>query len=126
MHRFLFSLGAFFVCARIFAFGVDIGPVHVHGTKVKVGDSVDLKIVVDKITRDEDDKDRVRKINAHRKGDTDDKFIIKVVWADLDDKSKAVLKKADTDIIYEAKLEKLDDDWKLGKIRESDETDRDK
>src|SRR5205807_7218748 len=72
---------------RVFAFGVDVGPVHIHGTKVKVGDNMDLKVKADSITRDEDDKDRVRKNEAHRKGDSDDKVVIKVVWSDLDDKS---------------------------------------
>jgi len=106
---------------RAFAFGVDVGPVHVHGTHVKVGDSTDLKIVIDKIVTDEDDKDRVRKLEAHRKGDEDDKFKIKVVWADLDDDSKALLKKAKSDVVYKMKIEKMDDEWKLVKIRANDD-----
>jgi hypothetical protein len=107
--------------SRVFAFGVDVGPVHIHGTHVKVGDQTDLKIVVDKITVDEDDKERVRKLEAHRKGDEDDKFKIKVVWADLDDTSKDVLKKAKEDVTYKMRIEKMDDDWKLVKIRANDD-----
>jgi hypothetical protein len=106
---------------RAFAFGVDVGPVHIHGTHVKVGDSTDLKIVVDKVVVDDDDKERVRKLEAHRKGDEEDKFKIKVVWSELDDDSKALLKKAKTDVVYKMKIEKLDDDWKLVKIRENDD-----
>jgi hypothetical protein len=121
MQKVLFLLAALSICAcgRVFAFDVDIGPVHLHGAKVKVGSTIDLTIVPDKISRDEDDHDRVRNIKAHRKGDADDKFITRVVWADLDDKSKEVLKKLSTETAYEATLEKLDDDWQLLKIRVS-------
>ena len=119
----------FFFSGTSFAFGIDIGPVHIHGSKIKVGSTIVLKIIPDKIVRDEDEKDRVRKINGHRKGDTDDKFIIKVVWADLNDDSKAVLKKLEKDALYVMKLEKQDDDWKLlkiGKDLENEDEDKDK
>jgi hypothetical protein len=106
---------------RVYAFGIDVGPVHVHGAKVKVGNKMDLKIVADSIVRDEDEKDRVRRIEAHLKNNGVDKFTIKVVWADLDDDSKAVLKKLKTDTNYKAKLEKMDDDWKLVRIRDEDD-----
>src|SRR5438445_8720326 len=79
---------------RAFAFGIDVGPVHIHGTKVKVGDNMDLKVTITKIVRDEDEKDRVRKLEGHRKGDTEDVFKIKVVWSDLDDASSELLKMA--------------------------------
>ncbi|MFH0939787.1 MAG: hypothetical protein V1899_11005 [Planctomycetota bacterium] len=116
---------AFFFSGTAFAFGIDIGPIHIHGTKIKVGSNIELKIVPDKIVRDEDEKDRVRKINGHRKGDTDDKFDIKVVWNDLDDDSKAVLKKLEKDTLYVMKLEKLDDDWKLLNIsKDKDKKDK--
>ena len=112
-----------FFSGKAFAFGVDVGPVHIHGTKVKVGSTIELKIIADKIVKDEDEKDRVRRINAHRKGDSDDKFDIKVVWADLDDDSKAILKKLEKDTIYVMKLEKLDEDWKLLKVSKDKDKD---
>ncbi len=102
------------------AFGVDVGPVHVHGTKVKVGSTIELRIEIDKITKDEDKEDRVKRLKAHRKGDSDDEFLIKVSYADLDDDSKDLLKKVKTDTIYKVRLEKADDDWKLLKIRKDD------
>lgn len=109
------------VSGRAFALGIDIGPVHVHGTKVKVGNTIELKIEVDKVTKDEDEKDRVRKITGHRKGDSDDKFEIKVVWKELDDDSKELLKEIKNEKIYKMKLEKMDDDWKLLKVRKNDD-----
>jgi hypothetical protein len=118
--RNLALVAAMLLGGKVFALGIDVGPVHIHGTKVKVGNTINLKIVADTITRDEDDKDRVRGINAHRKGDEDDKMTIKVIWADLDDDSKTLLKGMKTDTIYQAKLEKQDDDWKLLKIRNTD------
>jgi hypothetical protein len=109
------------VSGRAFALGIDIGPVHVHGTKVKVGNTIELKVEVDKVTKDEDEKDRVRKLTGHRKGDSDDKFEIKVIWKELDDDSKELLKEVKTEKIYKMKLEKMDDDWKLLKIRKNDD-----
>jgi len=103
------------------AYALDIGPVHIHGTKVKVGKTIDLKIVPDKITRDEDKKDRVTKIKAHRKGGEDDNYLIKVEWSDLDDRSQEILKELKEDKAYSMKLEKMDDDWKLLKIRHLDD-----
>jgi hypothetical protein len=110
------------VCTeRAFAFGVDVGPVHIHGTKVKVGDDMEIRVALTKIVRDDDEKDRVRKLEGHRKGDNEDKFKIKVVWADLDDTSKDLLKKAADDTVYKIKIEKLDEDWKLVRIRSEDD-----
>jgi hypothetical protein len=106
---------------RAFAFGIDVGPVHIHGTKVKVGDNMDLKVTITKIVRDDDEKERVRKLEGHRKGDNDDVFKIKVVWSDLDDDSRELLKKAKLDTVYKLRLEKLDDDWKLTRIRTNDD-----
>lgn len=106
---------------RAFAFGVDVGPVHIHGTKVKVGDDMEIRVNLTKIARDDDEKDRVRKLEGHRKGDPEDKFRIKVVWADLDDTSRDILKKSTTDNIYKIKVEKLDEDWKLIRIRPEDD-----
>jgi hypothetical protein len=74
-------------CGSAFALGVDVGPVHVHST----GASESLKIVIDTIVKDEDTR-AVIKIHAHRKGDSDDKFQIKVSMADLDDESKTQIK----------------------------------
>src|SRR5438105_4800792 len=99
----LLLVAAFALTSRAFAFGVDLGPVHIHGTKVKVGENMDLKIKLTKIARDEDEKDRVRKLDGHRKGDEDDKFHIKVIWADIDDDSRELLKKAKPDTVYKLK-----------------------
>ena len=58
---------------------------------------------------------------AHRKGG-DDTFQIKVVFADLDKETTELVKtKLKTDVIYKAHLEKLEDDWKLLKLRENSE-----
>jgi hypothetical protein len=114
--RILLLVAMLFVSGRVFALGVDIGPVHVHGTKVKVGSSVEFKIVVDKVVQDDDQKDRVRRIKGHRVG-SDEKFDIKVAWSDLDDDSKELLGKAKVDNSYKMKLEKSEDDWRLLKIR---------
>ena len=117
----LLILTAFTVSGRAFAFGIDVGPVHIHGTKVKVGDNMDLKIELSKIVRDDEEKDRIRKLEGHRKGDSEDTFKIKVVWSELDDDSRELLKKAKTETVYKLRLEKLDDDWKLVRIRVNEE-----
>ena len=114
----LLVLGMLF-SGKAFALGLDVGPVHMHGTKVVVGDTTDLKIVVDTIVVDPDSK-AVTRLHAHRKGDTDDKFDIKVVTGDLDDKSRDLVKVLKTDIIYNMRLEKRDDNWKLLKVREDE------
>ncbi len=121
MNRFLCALAvvAISFSGRAFALGVDVGPVHLHGTKVKVGSNVDLKIVVDKIVQDDDEKDRIRRIKGHRVN-SDEKFEIKIPYGDLDDRSKELLKKIKTDKSYEMKLERGDDDWRLQKIRNDD------
>ncbi|HEY3319154.1 MAG TPA: hypothetical protein VGP72_01600 [Planctomycetota bacterium] len=114
-----------FASPKAFALGIDVGPVHIHGTKVKVGEEINLWIVVDKVkTEDDDGKDKpkiIKKIVGHRKGDTDDKFDIKVVADELNDKSKQVLAKVKEDEKYRMQLKKLDDDWKLLKIRMEEE-----
>lgn len=116
-----------FVTPKVFAFGIDVGPVHVHGTKVKVGEHIDLKIVVDRIRFEESDKhkekEKVIKIFGHRKGDSDDKFEIKVDEGDLDEGSVKTLRHVKEDKRYEMRLKKLDDDWKLDRIRKEDEDD---
>jgi hypothetical protein len=104
-------------CGKAFALGVDLGPVHVHGSKVVVGSTTDLKVIIDKIDKGDEGKE-VKRLFAHRKGDSDDKFEIKVVLGDLDDKSRALVQeKLETAVIYDMRLEKLDDNWKLLKIR---------
>ena len=109
------SLAMLVFCGRAFALGVDIGPVHEH-TK---GSAEELKIVVDDIVTDADSK-TLTKIYAHRKGG-DDKFKINIVSKDLDDTTKDLIK--DTlkkGVSYKAHLEKLEDDWKLLKLRKND------
>src|SRR5437764_1068720 len=113
------ALAAMLSIGRVFALGVDVGPVHVHGTKVKVGSTIDLKIVIDKIVQDDDDKDRIRRIKGHRVN-SDENFEIKVPYGDLDDRSKELLKKLKTDKSYEMKLERGEDDWRLQKLRNDD------
>lgn len=117
----LIFLGVFFIGGKAFAFGIDVGPVHIHGTHVKVGSDTTLKIIIDKIIMDGDDKDLVKKLVGHRKGDSDDKFNIKVVLSELDGDSKDLLKKIVNDNVYSMKIEKLDDDWKLLRIRKSED-----
>jgi len=118
----LLALGAaLFWSSQVFALGVDIGPVHVHGTNVKVGDSTTLSVTVDSITRDENDKSRVVRIEGHHKGDKGDKMTIIPTRGDLDDDSKDMLKRIKEDNTYSMKLERMDDGWKLTKIRPDDE-----
>ena len=125
MNRFLLALAvvAISFTGRAFALGVDVGPVHLHGTKVKVGSTIDLKIIIDKVVKEDDDKDkdkdRIRRIKGHRVN-SDEKFDIKVPYGDLDDRSRELLKKLKEDKSYEMKLERLDEDWKLQKIRNDD------
>jgi hypothetical protein len=121
MKYMLFAIVLLIASSRAFALGVDVGPVHVHGTKVKVGNTIDLKIVPDSLTKDDEEKDRIRTMRAHRKGDDNDNYTIKVVWKDLDDDSKELLKKVETGNVYKMKIEKQDDDWKLLKIRKNDD-----
>jgi hypothetical protein len=101
------------------AFAIDIGPVHIHGTKVKVGSTIELKIVVEKIKMHDEEKDRVKTLRGRRKN-SDDKYDIKVPWGDLDERSREILKKVKEDESYEMKLERMDDDWRLLKIRRND------
>ena len=107
-----------FVSGRVFALGFDVGPVHVHGTDVKVGDETTLKIVVDKLKFEEKGDAKVLKeIKGHRKGDSDDKFLIKVSRDELNDSSKEVLAKIKEDTRYKMTIKKLDEDWRLEKIK---------
>jgi hypothetical protein len=106
-----------FFCGTAFALGVDVGPVHVHST----GATQSLKIVIDTIVKDDDTKAVVR-IHAHRKGDSDDKFQIKVSMADLDDESKTLIKeKLKADLTFKIQMEKLDENWKLTSIRKNED-----
>jgi len=103
-------------CGKAFAVSVDAGPVHMH-TK---GSTEELKIVIDKIVKDDDGK-AVTKLHGHRK-DGEDAFKIKVVFADLDDKTKELIEtKLKTGATYKASLEKLEDDWKLLKLRKNED-----
>jgi hypothetical protein len=107
-------LATLVLCGRAFALGVDVGPVHAH-TK---GSTEELKIVIDTVVTDPDSK-AVTKIFARRK-DGDDKFEIRVVYADLDDETKDLIKATlKTGGTYKAHIEKLDTDWKLLKLRKS-------
>jgi hypothetical protein len=108
--------------------GVDVGPVHVHTgvdlPRVRVhvrGDTEELKIVVDSILRDDDTR-AVLKMVAHRKGNPEDKFEIKVSLADLDEDSKElVATRLKTEVVYKARILRLEDNWKLLTIRKNDD-----
>lgn len=118
MNKIAFGilLGGLFFCGKAFSLGVDIGPVHVH-TK---GSIQKLKIVVDTIVKDDDGK-AVTKLHAHRKNG-DDKFEIKIVYADLDkDTTDLVKNSLKTGVIYKANLEKLEDNWKLLMLTKSED-----
>lgn len=114
--RFVLMAFALLCCGKAFALGIDIGPLHLHGTKVKIGTSMEFKVIPSNVVTDEDDKERVRRVNAVRVN-SDEKLDIKVTWADLDDESKSILKSIKTDSSYKVKLERLVDEWKLLKIR---------
>lgn len=102
-------------CGKAFAVGVDVGPVHVHTE----GSIQMLNIVVDTIVKDKDGT--VTKLNAHRKGG-EDTFAVKVVLADLDDKSRDLVKtNLKTGVTYKANIEKLEDNWKLLKLSVNDD-----
>ena len=118
----LLAAGMLFVSGRVFALGIDVGPVHIHGTKVKIGEETTLKIVVDKLKYEEKgDKKELRQIKGHRKGDSDDKFEIKVDKEDLNEDSKEVLAKIKEDKRYRMTIKKLDEGWRLLKIKVDDE-----
>jgi len=110
-------LATFVFCGRAFALGVDVGPVHVHSK----GATQDLKIIIDTIVKGDDSK-AVTKLHAHRKGDSDAKFEIKVASADLDKETQELIKTTlTTGVIYKAHIEKLEDNWKLLMLRKSDD-----
>ena len=118
MNRMVLGMLLVSLCfgGRAFALGVDVGPVHAH-TK---GSTEELKIVIETIVKDDDGK-AVTKLHARRKGG-DDTFKIKVVLADLDKETKELLETTlKTGAVYKAHLEKLEDNWKLLKLRKSDE-----
>jgi hypothetical protein len=125
-YRNLMLLSSLFLCGKVFALGVDVGPVHVHTELPSVhvyttGSTENVKLVVDSIVKDDDTK-AVIKIRAHRKGDTDDTFQIRVSIADLDDDSKDLIKhKLETDVSYKVRMEKLDEHWKLLSIRKNED-----
>lgn len=109
-------LASLLFCGKAFALGLDVGPVHTH-TK---GSTEELKLVIDSITKDEDTK-AVTKLIGHRKG-SDDTFKIKVVPADLDETTLKLIKtKLKEDAVFKAVLEKLEENWKLLKLREIEE-----
>lgn len=106
------------------AYALDLGPVHIRGTDVKVGGEVKYNVVIDKITREEaktgEEKNaKIRTIYGHRK-DGDDKFEITVPYDDLDDDSKDMLKKVEEGKTFNMKVKRMDDNWKLIKLREKD------
>ena len=112
------AAGMLLAPGRVFALGLDVGPVHIHGTDVKVGDETTLKIVVDKLVYEEKDGAKVLKvIKGHRKGDTDDNFTIKVDRDELNDSSKEVLAKIKEDKRYRMSIKKMDEGWRLEKIK---------
>ena len=122
-------MATLFFCGKAFAMGVDLSPIHVYtGLEVMVpvrvhvkGDTCELKIVVDSILRDEDSKS-IRMIVAHRKGDADEKFEIKVTMADLDDDSRDLIgARLKTEVVYKTRMLRLDDNWKLLAIRKNDD-----
>jgi len=118
----LLAAAVLFVSGRVFALGIDVGPVHIHGTKVKIGEETTLRIVVDKLKYEEKgDKQELKEIRAHRKGDSDDKFEIKVDKEDLNEDSKEVLSKIKEDKRYRMTIKKLDEGWRLLKIKVDDE-----
>ena len=93
-----------------------------NGTKVKIGEETTLRIVVDKLTYEEKgDKKELKHIKAHRKGDSDDKFEIKVDKEDLNDESKEVLAKVKEEKRYRMTLKKIDEGWRLLKIKMDEE-----
>jgi hypothetical protein len=103
-------------CARAHALGLDVGPVHLHGTKVKVGSSVEVKVTVDKVLSDSEKRDLVTRMEGTRVN-SDEKFSIRVPSGDLDDRSVEILKEVKSERTYVMKLERAEDDWKLLKIR---------
>ena len=119
-------LSSIFLCGKVFALGVDVGPVHVHTELPTVhvyttGTTESLKVVIDTIVKDDETKSVVR-ILAHRKGDSDDKFQIKVFMSDLDDDSKDLIRhKLEADVIYKVRMEKLEEHWKLLSIRKNED-----
>jgi len=116
------ATGMLLVSGRVFALGIDVGPVHIHGTDVKVGDETTLKIVVDKMRYEEKGDAKVLKeIKGHRKGDSDDKFTIKVDKDELNDSSKEVLANIKEDKRYKMSIKKLDEGWRLQKIKLDEE-----
>ena len=116
------AAGMLLVSGRAFALGIDLGPVHIHGTDVKVGNETELKIVVDKLKYEEKGDAKVLKeIKGHRKGDSDDKFEIKVDQSELSDSSKEVLAKIKEDKRYKMTIKKLDEGWRLEKIKLDEE-----
>ncbi len=120
----LLLVGAF-LTPKAFALGIDVGPVHIHGTKVKVGEEINLWVVVDRIKR-EDSKDKnkpgdIKRIYGHRKGDTDDKLEIVVSYEELNKKSLEILQGIKEDEKYRMQLKSLDEDWKLLRVRLEEE-----
>jgi hypothetical protein len=118
----LVVVGLLLGAGRAFAFGIDVGPVHIHGTKVKVGEETTLRIVADELKYDDKDGKKVLKsVKGHRKGDSEDTFSIKVDMGELGDSSKEVLAKIKEAKRYRMTIRKQDEGWLLMKIKEDDE-----
>lgn len=100
---------------------LDLGPIHIHGTDVKVGGEVNFDITVDKTTKEEvktGEEAKLSTIYGHRKDDEKDKFEISVPYADLDKDSKDLLKSLENSKTYKMKVKRMDENWKLIRLRE--------
>ncbi|MCZ7645244.1 MAG: hypothetical protein M5U26_08165 [Planctomycetota bacterium] len=110
---------------RALAFGIDIGPVKIHGTKVKIGEDITLRMTVDKIEHAEkkegEETAKIARIKSHRKGDGTDNFDIKVDYADLDEDSREYIPRVREEKTYSMKVKKTDEGWKLLKVRPDDD-----
>ncbi|GMV79020.1 MAG: hypothetical protein AMXMBFR7_02040 [Planctomycetota bacterium] len=127
MRALLATVLVLAVCAapRVCAFGVDIGPVKIHGTKVKIGEDITLRMTVDRIDRAEkkegEQEGKIVKIKTHRKGDDTDNFEITVNPDDLDEDSRDYLPRVKEERTYSMKVKKQDSGWKLLKVRPDDD-----
>jgi hypothetical protein len=73
---------------------------------------------VDKLHfEDKGDRKVLKEIKGHRKGDENDTFAIKVDVEELGDSSKEVLAKIKEDRRYRMTIKKLDEGWRLDKIK---------
>ncbi|MBI3828310.1 MAG: hypothetical protein HY291_02265 [Planctomycetes bacterium] len=99
---------------------------HIHGTDVKVGESVNFDVTVDKVTKEEaktgeEKNTKIRLIYGHRKGDDKDKFEVSIPYDDIDGDSKDLLKSVEEGKTFKMKLKRIDErEWKLVKLRDKD------